>query len=409
MIDLQDTTIPAIEASRDTLFREGVVKLDRVSSFSYSSNVMQMGDEFSLVVPDPRGDLRDKLLPGWSVRFYMSNPRVVGDDPTLKVTGIITQREATSDERGGTSIRLTGADLGWHLTHNDAPLWYNLRRGTLEDLAKACIFPQDVFRKDTDPGWGFADEIRTSNERNRALKRGLRFSGAERTGFVASAISGSPVFVQVQPGQKMADLLIHYARRVGLLVGVTADKHLQFFLPDYEQAPSYTISCYRDRDRAGERNIVQRAQRSDTLDTIYTHVTVVGENPIYQLVNVGQVKQYSPQFGKLYGRARDESLLPFRRRVTMSDGEIVVKPDRRARWHQMRGIFDAQTITYTVGGHHQSGSWWESDTMCDVHDDVLGIEGPHYVAAVRCQRDFGSGDITVVTLKRPNLMTEIPL
>ena len=113
------------------------VQIENLTEFSYSYDVLQMGDPFTATVPDPRGLYRDQLLPGWFCRFYLSSPAVRGGAPTLKVTGIITDRRAGSDNRGGTAIRVTGADLGWHLIHNDAPLWMNLRGVTFVQL---CIF-----------------------------------------------------------------------------------------------------------------------------------------------------------------------------------------------------------------------------------------------------------------------------
>lgn len=388
-----------------------VMQVENLTSFSYSSNVMQMGDPFTVTVPDPRGKYRNSFAPGSAVRFYLSNPLVNGGARTRKVTGIITNREAVSDLQTGAAIRLTGADLGWHLMNNDAPLWFNLRSSTLEKLAEACLFPQQFFPKDTDPGWGFRDQILTSNAQNRATKIGkqLKFSAAEQAGFVAAQMSGSPVFVQVQPGQKISDLLIQYARRIGLMVGVSADGHLQFFLPTYDQPADYVIHHHETDEPESVKNNAQSARRIDQIDTIYTHVKVVGENPIYQIVDVGGIKKFNPQFTRIYGRAKDEALLPFRRTLTMSDGEIVVDPDRRAVWQQKRGLFDAQTVTYVLRGHQQGGTWWESDHMCEVHDSVLGIEGPMYISQVLCKRDMQSGDVTEVTLKRPNLLTEIPL
>ena len=101
--------------------------------------------------------------------------------------------------------------------------------------------------------------------------------------------------------------------------------------------------------------------------------------------------------------------LPFRRRATLCDGEIVHHPSRRARWFQNRGLFDAQTLTFQVRGHHQNGLWWEADTMCAVRAPAIGVEGDYYMAAVECSRDMSRGDTTRLTLKRPNLLTEIPV
>lgn len=406
--DVDSQTEAIIEASPDPLYREGVVRVDGITSFSYSSNVLAVGDPFSVVVADPRGAHVKHFKRGWSARLYLRNPKVNGGAQTLKADGLVTTRVASSDNAGGTLINLTCADVGWHLANNDAPLWFNLRNTTLERLAVACVFPQDVFKGDTDPGWGFADGVRTSNAQSRSIKRGLVFSGSERAGFVAAAIAGSVVFVQVQPGQRMADLLITYARRVGLLVGVSVDRHLTFFLPNYvEDVDPLRVELSRSRPLGASGNVLS-AQLTEDISTVYTHVMVVGENPIYQIVGDGGVRQFVPQFTKLYGRHVDASNLPFRRRVTMSDGEIVVKPERRAKWHMARGLFDAQTLEYKVRGHHQGGQWWESDLMVTVQDEVLGVSGGMYVVATRCVRDAG-GDVTYLTLKPPDLLTEIPL
>ena len=54
--------------------------------------------------------------------------------------------------------------------------------------------------------------MRTSNLENRALKTRLHFTPGERETFRQATLNGTFVWVQVQPGQKIADLLICYAR-----------------------------------------------------------------------------------------------------------------------------------------------------------------------------------------------------
>lgn len=410
--EVDRTTLAEIHAAPTSTTLDYVV-VDRITEFSYSYDVLQMADPFTVTVPDPAGKFRDKLLPGWSVRFYMRNPAVAGGALTLKVNGLVTGREASSDASGGTVIRVSGADLGWHLHNNDAPLWFNLRGASLERLAEACVHPEKVFPKDTDPGWGFKEEILHDNARNRSIKRKLPFTAAENLALRQAQEAGGTVWTQVQPGQKIADLLIQYARRLGLLVGVSVEGNLQFFLPDYAQEAAYSIA-YPRSEQGRQRSNVISATRSDSLDPVYTHVTVVGESPIHQSV-AGPVTTFVPQFATIYGRATTADWPsgatppPFRRRAYISDGEITQKPKRRAMWHQRRGLFDAQTLTYVVRGHHQGGAWWEADTMCEVRDEVLGVQGERYVSRVRCTRTEQDGDRTEVTLKRPDLLDEVPL
>ncbi len=359
---------------------------------------------FSFATENARGasGYRDKLVPGASVRLYLSNPSVGGGARTQKVTGVITQREVVSDARG-TVIRITGADLGWHLMHNDAPLWFNLRGTTLDRLLEACIAPQNVFKGDRDPGWGFRG-VRTSNLENRALKTRLRFTPGEREAFRQATLSGTFLWVQVQPGQKIADLLIMFARRLGFLVGVSADGWLQVWIPNYSQAPLYTVHYHDAGDRDANKNNVQLARRVDALDTIWTRVNVVGEKPYLTEAELAK-KTFAPNVGKFRGKAAHDDALPFLHRLLFTDSEIDQHTaDLRAEWRYQRGLFDAQTVTYQLRGHHQGGTWWESDTMCEVHDSVLGLDGNYYVASVQCQRDMQGGDTTMLTIKKPDLL-----
>lgn len=406
-----------------------VFQVENVTGFSYSSDVMQIGDPFSVSIPDPRGLYKNAFKRGWSARYYMSNPNVNGGALAWKQGGVITDRDASSDPNGGTTIRVTGADLGWHLIHNDAPLWFNLRGSTLERLAELCMFPHKVRTTAKDPNWGFQEGVEFNNTINRAIKTGrgtragltpLPISSSEELALIAAVKAHGWVWTQTQPGQKLADLLVMWARRVGVLVGVSVDGHLQFFLPNYAQVPDYVIHYHAEaRDRV--LNNVKNARRHESLEHLLTDVRVIGQNPVFQLVPTGSVQTFAPQFKKIDGRAGPddwptgfldspvEEALPFTRYATVTDSEIVTQPDRRARWIQKRGMFDASTVTYTVRGHHQNGKWWESDKMCAVHDDVLGVEGTYYVSSVLCTRDMANGDQTLVTLRKPDLLTEIPI
>ena len=410
-----DTTYASIEASPSYQDTDNTVQLDRLTRFSYSSNMMAMGDPFNVDVPDPTGKYKDKLLPGWTVRFYMQNAMVQNGVKTLKVDGLITQREVEVGPQG-TVIKITGADLGWHLINNDAPLWMNLRGVSLEKLALSCIFPQSFFPKASDPGWGFKDTILTSNEQNRSIKRAVSMTAAEYYSVINAAKANGVIYMQSQPGQKIADLLITSARRMGLLVGVTADRHIMFFLPNYTQTPDFTLNLYPMDNPLHARNNVQApARRTDSIETLFTDVTVVCTNPVFAVVPAGNVKTFSPQFDKFYGRAnaadwpKGSPTLPFHRKVNISDGEITERPRRKALWHQRRGLYDALTVTLSVRGHQQAGMWWEADTMCRVNAPVLGIEETMHIQAVNCERDMTGGDTTAVTLKRQGLLDEVPL
>ena len=74
--------------------------IDGCSAFSYQSDVLAVGDPFSVTVPNPRGKYTSKFLPGSRVQLKLSNPRVNGGALTLKHTGRLIERQASSDRSG---------------------------------------------------------------------------------------------------------------------------------------------------------------------------------------------------------------------------------------------------------------------------------------------------------------------
>lgn len=427
------TTLATIEVAGE--------EIPNLESFSYSSDVLALSDPFSVVVPDPRGKYKNKLRIGDSVKFYLQNGGLAASVATLKVTGVLTGREATSENGRGTVITIRGADLGWHLVQNDAPIWLNLLGATFDRLLNACIYPHKVFRNkagkpsEPDPKWGF-NGIRLENDRNRRLRQNPRTlaqffpplpkanadskqvaTGQTTTGDKTAAASTLPtllapyLFIQTEPGQKIADLLVEYARRLGLLVNVSADGYLQTFTPNYSQSAQYRLEYHPWDDPDAVRNNVIRAGVSENAETIWTDVLVVGER-VWLPLEDEALRKAHPNVGKFRGRYRPTpSPLPFTHRLSMSEGEAMNTDfaETRARWKQQRGIFDSWTATYEVRGHGQNGIWWESDAMVDVNDTVNGVVGRYYVAKVQCNRTEQAGDRTIVTVKKPDLLGEIPV
>lgn len=377
------------------------IELQNLESFSYSSDVMQVGDPFSVVVPDPRGRYAGKLREGASVKFTMSNPDVNGGATVDKVRkGIIVEREQSSDLGRGNVIHLKGADIGWHLVHNDAPLWMNLRGVRFQKLLEACIFPHRIFKGEQDPGWGF-EGIRADNDTNRSLKNGRAEVRIQQAPDVIQRI----LRIQVEPGEKIADVLIQYARREGVLVNVSSDGYLQLFVPNYSQEPLHRLEYHSVDSPAASRSNVKRARVRRSIETVWTDVILVWEQAVLDVIDETQ-SATNPNVGKHRVRVKNPGKLPFLHRAVISDSEPLSSGHGqiRANWKYLRGLFDAFTATYVVRGHHQAGRWWESDTMVEVNDTVNGVVGRHYVVAVNCSRDMQGGDVTEVTVKQPDLL-----
>lgn len=393
--------------------------IEDVIDLDYSSDMLAVGDQCHFTVDNPGRRYTGALRKGSVVELYLANPSVQGprstlshrtpaqssatggSQYTLKHRGRIIERAPEGSPTGGSIIKITSADLGWHLQECCAPLWFNLRQGSLRDLVDpARSRPgrggQPLYF--LDPSFGFKG-VRGSNKINRSLKQSVKV--AEQL-----ALQELTLFaIQVEPGDHLLDKVLEYARRENLLVNVSVDGFIQVWLPDYTEQPQYRIV-----NRAGESNIIQYRE-VDSARTSYTEVECVGEQYGFE----GDTKDpNNPNATKKRGKVRSEDLpahlrssLPFLHRLTFSDGEMYNRglAKQMAEWRYKRALFDSYFVEYTLEEHHQNGVWWESDFMCSVEDDDLGLSGNFYIQSVNCTSRAGEGDLTRVVLRLPGLLT----
>lgn len=398
-----------------------------IARFTYSSDVLTLGDPWSAVVPDPRGRYRGKLRVGSLVELWLANPYVVSGLPTRKLRGRIVRRVLDVGD-GGSVIQLSGYDLGWHLKGNPAP-WFSLRGVTWQKFLDKLI----------DSGWGFAG-TRLGNDINQRLNNGRQ---AKILALQPKLALDPFARIETMPGETIGDLIVRYARRRGLLVNVSGDGYLQTFAPDYNETnnpPLYKLRYYDDDDPRSTQNNMRTLQVIDDGEPLYTDVTCIAQS-VYtpkdfangaaltgaaqniQALNaasnagsqgVQQGDVHAGQHPRTFSdRGSSTTVLPFTRRKTFADGEMFSPKDAyvRALWAYNRGRFDAQTIRVRLRGHWQQQDWWESGTMCDIDIDTTQykLSGSWYVQRVELQRAEGVGDVTDVTLKPPDLLYEVPV
>lgn len=361
----------------------------QISDYAYDTDVLQLGDPCSIRLPNPNGHLNGKIKIGDALELYFSHPDVAGGRRVRKLKGIVTSRTASYSADAGTTLTVGGADLGWHLQSNAAPLWFQLRGIRFRTLLDRII----------DPSWGFAG-VRTDNDANRALKLGRAGAVQALSGSITALIPP----IQVEPGQMIADLLIYYARLARQLVNVSSDGYLQIWSPDTAPEPLYSFHLHAGPQRS--LNNIERVTLTESIDSLYTDVICVGT--VVLPPNMADIT--NPNEGRFRGTYRAPAgaePLPFRRWFTFSDGDQLTKQqaEDRARWRAERGLFDAWQYTAEVKGHVQNSVFYEPDTGAALHDSVNGVDGNYYVSAVRyAGKTQPPGQTTVLTLRRPNLL-----
>jgi len=362
--------------------------IEEIERWEYRSDVLVPGELATFTVVNKNHKYRDSLKLGDQIEFILSNEAVNGNTPCVKHRGWVVSRELVSDTKTGNTLNITSGDIGWHLAHNDGPLFANLLGVRWETL----------IGKDSklfDPSWGITKVYFEGSTRAR-LKQGGAFD--------AKAITNTPdtiLYLQVEPGEKVLDILMTYARREALLVNTSPDGALCFMRPRNAE-PIYSIRCTDD----GSENNVLYLSRHEDAETLFTEVTVVGDLS-FPPVEGSNATTTDPNRNKIPGVVRNPSLLPFVHRKSVADADKRSKRQvtAQAQWALNRGIFDSFYVTYRMLGHHQAGHWYESDQTANVQDDESGTYGNKYVSAARCFGSKTEDDFTELTIRQLGVLS----
>ena len=375
-------------------------EIDEVKEFDLADDVLAVGDESHFTIVNPRRKYTGALFVGASIKVYFESPAVNGGAQALAHSGIITR---TVDEPLRGTIKITTADKGWHLRNNAAPLWYRLTRGeftTLIDPAHYQIGKSGKRRYLIDPSWGIkgwtAGPIKKNN-----LNQGRR--GIQRA--ISIPAANDPIqVIQAEPGDSVYDLMSTYARRKNLFITVgineKEESYIRAWRPNYSRAPAYDLRC-----TSQESNIIESSLQ-ESLDSIWTDVECIGEQDGLEILDVTD-----PNTGKKRGAFYNSAALPFLHRLTFGDGEVYKEDLARnvAGWRARRGLYDSWYVQYRVPDHYQvrksNALWWEADELVSVEDEDLGLSGPFYISAVQYQGSRSGGDVTILTLRKPALMS----
>ncbi len=376
--------------------------IEEIENFAYKSDALSVSEDATFTVINKKHQYRDTLPEGAKIEFILQNDNVNGGSPTVKHRGRITKKSIRLSPTGGTMISITSSDPGHHLQVSDAPLWFRLQGRTYADLVDPTVFSlgKDGTKKYfIDPSWGIK-QVRFDGDSRRRLKLGL----AAAVLYANKDVTPVAV-IQVEPGEKVADLITSYSRRINRFLGMSPDgETLCIFSPNDRAKPLYSL---RIRDNDAGNNILDVSSETDT-KSLYTLVEVVGEPVGFQ-----ESDPASPNGRKKRGAVTSESL-PYRQAKTVFDGECFERSlaEKQAKWLMQQGLFNSWYASYTVAEHHQNGYWWESDQTSNVSDDELGIEGNLYVSQVLCSGSKTGADTTQVIVRRPGLLSaaygEIP-
>ncbi len=357
--------------------------------WSINDDVLSLSDTCAVTIANIDGENSGKIQVGQRVEVELSNKDVRNGTWIRAFTGVVTETHHTSDS-SGSIISVTMQDNGWYLTSCDAKPLVNIKNLKFAELLRRLL----------DPSWGIS-EIRADNDLSRRIKHGRQMIIQNFKPILGAVLP----FIQVEPGQKPADIILQYAAREGVLVNVAADGALVFFRPDYSQEALYSAVYSSGIDDTSDNNVVGKPDLRDSIDGYFSELqcwsTVVLDPAV-----TGPKDAENPNAGLRHTIYRPKvNPLPFERRLVFSDAEAIDKALRmqRAIWKQQMAQFQAWEYDVQFDRHSQNGAFFVSDSMISVDDRVNKVKGVFFVQSVTRSQTVGEGTRTRMKIRKPVL------
>lgn len=407
------------------------VELAEIEEYEIDSDLLTPGDAFSVTVPTPgtAQQRRDMLALVRSCGLRLSAfIQREGGPRALQLVGCLDKR-AQPSALDGTKLTLSGTDNGGLLTRATADPRLGISEETsLVQMVRAVLEPfgMEVVtegapsrtlctgqRLSQEAGALLAAQARSYGIRpsqvsgtmleRRALEGDVpldgrrlstvqeltRLDGSPLTGAEsadetvvttrsyerarrghASGMTGSDVerlrVSEAKPsvGETCWDFIDRHCRRLGVLPWIDARGRLIIGSPDYDQDPMWIIR----RKLNGESNVLSGGVVED-FGAISSECTVYGRTG-------GSDAARSPFHARVVNPNQ-----PFYRPLVISDPSVRTEEQarRRAVRELNRQNESAFVLEYEMAGHGQGEFIYAIDTVADVLDEAIGIEGLFYV------------------------------
>lgn len=189
------------------------------------------------------------------------------------------------------------------------------------------------------------------------------------------------------PGETCWDWIDRHCRRFGVMPWIGADGKLVIASPHYDQDPLFELRRYLGRD---SRNNIVEGGLQESLEHQSSSATVYGRAGGHDATR-SRFRGYAE---------RNASLMPFYRPLVVHDPSIRSSDEalRRAKRELATQNTEAFSLEYEVYGHGQGERLYAIDTVADVVDEEIGVEGLYYIASRAFRGDRETGKTTRLRL-----------
>lgn len=331
--------------------RIGGYKYTKYKSYRVESDLYESADAFSFDVY-PFGDFLPKA--GMKCELFVNG--------SLEFTGII-DRVGCGYESSGRFISIKGRDVMSLIVDSYCETFETIRNRNLIEVAE------------------------------KLLKKIPYISSIEYDDAAKKRDASKP-FIQIEPGQKIFDVLRDLSLSRGLLFYASANGSLVFRKPRGKGRCVFNI-----RRKIGEPNTdIIRCESVEDITSRYSRYTVLTQEQGFDeddpiIINAkATVEDDTFPF-------RDVLVKPFVEAVSDDKGA----PAKLAKLHLEKNRALSKSVNYQLKGHSQNIYNWAIDELVDVDDDELGIKSQLLVYS-RVFFGSTSGQYTDLKLGTPGLI-----
>lgn len=214
-------------------------------------------------------------------------------------------------------------------------------------------------------------------------------------------VGNGTIVLRAKLGERWTDVITRNLQQTGLFMWGSADGDIVIGRPNTDQAPLYRIV----RQRGGSRtpiNTVKRFVFDDDLQPRYSEVVIYGRTT-----------------GRRYARTTSRGAYVDAEMVNAGVHKVLVLRDvdvtstEHAELMAKRYLADCRRkgfhLEYTLAGHttQRLGGRttdrvvWAPDTLVEVNDEEIGLQGVYWIESVRFHRSMAKGTETTLRLLPP--------
>lgn len=343
-------------------------RIERFTSYTVEADLYTADDAFSLALAAPEIEIKR----GQRCELYVNG--------ALELTGIIDKRARKYDKSVSLTMRIEGRDLMGLLVDSYCEEFVSVQGKKLSELAAMLLKTVPFINR---------KQIQYQENIVGKLKGKKKAVDTPLIGYLDTPQKIS----QIEPGMTVFEVLRTYSASRGLMFYALSDGTLVFGRPKAKGEPMFTITCTKN----GVGNNVLEGEEIDDISKRYSKITVLGQQQGQEDFGMDATKITTK------GVVEDKEF-PFYKPFVTRDNNDSQSPALHARFLSEQQRHQGYQLHYKVQGHSQNNKNWQINELCQVRDEVLGIDGVFLIYGRTFERSRTDGTTTRLKLGPPGLV-----